>query len=424
MKITLPYGQEKASFNVQDEMFIAMLDPAPVTPAANPAAEISRAIDEPIGSPPLSEIVRGDKKVVIIIDDDSRPTPVSTILPILTQKLEAAGVSHENIRIVVALGSHRYMTEQEMEKRTGSAIYSRYQVMNSEFRDPAGLVYVGDTPDGVKIMASKCVMDADVRIGVGNLAPHPVMGWGGGGKILYPGVAGEHTVAYFHLKAALIDENMFGHSTTPIREMMENWVDTIGLDFIINTVLTPDLHIFKVVAGHYIAAHRAGVEIGKQVLGTQVTEKADVVIVSSHPADQDFWQSPKGMYAAEPALKGERGGTMILVSPNFEGVGPHSEFPDCMGRDDGEALVRACIRGDEGTGDPLAIAIGNSMSIMRRRRKLVVVSDGVTAEEMAVCGCLHYSRANLQKAVDDAVAEYEHCRVSALSNGADTFLYD
>lgn len=424
MIVTLPYGQEKVAFAVADHMFIGLLDPAPILSVPDPAAEIARAIDEPIGAPPLADIVGGGKSVAIIVDDGSRPTPVPLILPILIGKLEDAGVKTQDIRIVAALGSHRYMTPAELADRVGSRIYARYPVMNSEFRDPAGLVDVGLTADGVRILAAKCVMDTDIRIGVGNLAPHPVMGWGGGGKILYPGVAGEQTVAYFHLKAALIDDNLFGRGTTLIREMMEGWVDSIGLDFIINTVLTPDLRLAKAVAGHYLAAHRAGVEAGKSILGCRVTEKADVIVVGSHPADQDFWQSPKAMYAAEPALKGRHGGTIILVSPNYEGIGPHAEYPACMGRDDGDSLVRACIRGEPVPGDPLAIAVGNSMSKLRRRRKLVVVSDGVTAEQMAACGCLHYPRARLQQAVDDAAAAYAHCRIAALSNGGDSFLYE
>jgi nickel-dependent lactate racemase len=137
------------------------------------------------------------------------------------------------------------------------------------------------------------------------------------------------------------------------------------------------MQLHSAVAGHYIQAHRAGVEIAKGVLGCAVDERADVVVVSSFPADQDFWQSPKGMYSAEYALKGESGGTIILVSPNYEGVGPHPEYPEWMGRDDGDELVHGIFAGKPFSGDALAMAIGNSMSKMRRRRKLVVVSDGV-----------------------------------------------
>jgi len=429
LHIELPYGRDHISFTIPDEAFAGMLDPVAVEPAPSAAAEIARAIDNPIGSPPLEQIIGEEPekaKICVIVDDISRPTPIAVILPVLLDKLANAGVRDDNIKIVAALGSHRYMTDAELRDRVGREVYIRYNVMNSEFKNPNDLVFVGSAPDGVGITASKSVMNSDIRIGIGNIAPHPVMGWGGGGKILFPGVSGEETVAYFHLKAGLVDDNMFGRETTPIREMMEGWVDTIGLHFIINTVLTPSLEIYKVVAGHYAEAYRAGVAEARKVVGHKLGEKAEVVVVSSHPADQDFWQSPKGMYAAELALKGSRGGTIILVSPNVEGIGPHPEFPEFMGRDDSDEVVRACISGaGKGFGDPLAIAVGNSMSKMRRRRKLVVVSDGVTAEQMANCGCAHYPASMLQRAVDDAISEYDgNCRIAAMSNGAETVLYE
>lgn len=423
MNVSIPYGHEKISFEIPDKNFIGMMDPEFVPAIENLAGAIENAIDNPIGTKPLSEIVKPGKKIAVIIDDGSRPTPQSEILPILLSKLEAAGANPSDIRIVAALGSHRYMTEEELRERVGDAVYDRYEVINSEFKKPEGLVYVGKTPEGVDIMATKAVMEADIHIGVGCLVPHPVMGWGGGGKILYPGIAGEKTVAYFHLKASLIDENIFGKDTTPVRDMMEGWVDSIGLDFIINVILNSKAEIVDVVSGHYVKAHREGVKRGKKIVGFCVTEKADVMITSSHPADQDFWQSPKALYAAEAAVKGERGNTMILVSPNYEGIGPHAEYPECMGRDNGDPIVEACIRG-ENHGDPLAIAIGNSMSKFRRRRRCIVVSDGVTEEEMSKCGCEHRSSEKMQELVDELIKENPDCRIGVLSNGAETFLYE
>lgn len=423
MNVTLPYGPDRIHFEVPDQNFIGMMDPAFVPAVDDLAGAIRSAIDNPIGTGPLEQIVRPGKKIAVIIDDGSRPTPISTILPILLPRLEAAGARPEDIRIVAALGSHRYMTEAELRERVGDAIYRRYEVLNSEFRKPEGLACAGKTPEGVDILATRAVLETDIHIGVGCLVPHPVMGWGGGGKILYPGVAGEKTVAYFHLKASLFNENLFGRDSTPIRDMMENWVDSVGLDFIVNVILNSKLQIADVVAGHYVAAHREGVRRGKRIVGFAVKEKADVMIVSSHPADQDFWQSPKALYAAEAAVKGAEGNTMILVSPNFEGIGPHREYPEFMGRDDGDAIVEACIRG-ESLGDPLAIAVGNSMSKLRRRRRLIVVSDGVTADEMRRCGCEHRPVSQLQALIDELLAENPACRIGALSNGAETFLYE
>ncbi len=423
MKVTLPYGYKNINFEIPDKNFIGMMDPEFVPAIEDLAGAIENAIDNPIGTKPLSEIVKPGKKIAVIIDDGSRPTPQAEILPILLSKLEKAGADPSDIRIVAALGSHRYMTEEELRDRVGDAVYDRYEVINSEFKKPEGLVYVGKTPEGVDIMATKAVMETDIHIGVGCLVPHPVMGWGGGGKILYPGIAGEKTVAYFHLKASLIDENIFGKDTTPVRDMMEGWVDSIGLDFIINVILNSKAEIVDVVSGHYVKAHREGVKRGKKIVGFRVTEKADVMITSSHPADQDFWQSPKALYAAEAAVKGDRGNTMIHVSPNYEGIGPHAEYPECMGRDNGDPIVEACIKG-ENHGDPLAIAIGNSMSKFRRRRRCIVVSDGVTEEEMNKCGCEHRNSAKIQELIDELIGENPDCRIGVLSNGAETFLYE
>lgn len=423
MNITLPYGHEKVQFSIPDKNYIGMMDPEFVPAIENLENGIIHAIDNPIQSRKLEEIVVPGKRIAIIVDDGSRPTPISTILPIVLERIRGAGAKKEDITIVAALGSHRYMSEEELCERVGEDIYREYAVVNSEFRKPEGLVYVSDTPEGAPILATKTVMDSDIHIGIGCLVPHPVMGWGGGGKILYPGIAGEKTVAYFHLKASLIDENMFGMETTPIRNMMETWVDSIGLDFIVNVVLNTKLQIVDVVAGHYVHAHREGVRRGKRIAGYKVVEKADIMIVSSHPADQDFWQSPKALYAAEAGLKGARGNTMVLVSPNYEGIGPHKEYPEFMGRDDGDAIVEACIRGAE-LGDPLAIAVGNSMSKLRRRRRLIIVSDGVTEEEMRCCGCEHKPISALQELIDDLIRENPECRIAAMSNGAETLLYE
>ncbi|MBQ7119764.1 MAG: nickel-dependent lactate racemase [Oscillospiraceae bacterium] len=423
MKVTLPYGHKKVSFEIPDKNFIGMMDPEFTPAIENLERAIENAIDNPIGTKPLSEIVKLGKKIAVIIDDDSRPTPQSVILPILLPKLEAAGAKPEDIRIVAALGSHRYMTEDELRRRVGDAVYDRYEVINSEFKKPEGLVYVGKTPEGVDIMATKAVMETDIHIGVGCLLPHPVMGWGGGGKILFPGIAGEDTVSYFHLKASLYDEPLFGCDCTPVREMMEGWVDSIGLDFIINVVLNSKFEIADVVSGHYIKAQREGVQRGKRVIGYHVTEKADVMITSSHPADQDFWQSPKAMFAAEPALKGKKGGTLVLVSPNYEGMGPHPGYAECMGSDNGDDMVNAAIRGEKFLMDSLSIAVGNGMAKLRKRRRLITVGDGVSPEEMKTAGSEHGYIRDLQKIIDTLIKENPDCRIGAVSNGAETLLY-
>lgn len=423
MQISIPYGPKtKASFVIPDASYAGLLEPEAVEPATDPDRAIADAIDQPIGCAPLEEIISRDSRINILCDDISRPTPVQRILPILINKLGQIGVKDHNIKIVMALGSHRYMTEAEMEQRVGSALYHRFRVVNSEFRKEEDLVHLGSAPDGVDIYASRAAMDSDIRIGIGNIVPHPVAGWSGGAKILFPGVTGEKTVAQFHMKGGLADTNLFGLEDCPIRLSMEQWVDTIGLHFIINTVLTPDAHIYKVVAGHYMHAQRQGVVYAKKALGCKIEKRADICVVSSFPADADFWQSGKGMCSAEHAVKNKTG-TIILVAPNDEGMGPHTEYPKFFGMDDAPEVLLRLFRGEPFDGDPVALSVGTAMSKMRRRVKLVMVTDGLSREETEACQVRHYPLGQIQQAVDDAMACYPDPQVSVISHGGELYVY-
>lgn len=423
MKVQIPYGpQEKVAFHVPDKYFYGMLEPEDVAPVENAEQAIAHAIEHPLGSPALEAIVGFDRRVNIICDDISRPTPCHLILPVLIKKLHKIGVSDENIKIVMALGSHRYMSEAEMRQKVGNAIFEKYKVVNSEFKRDSDLVDLGTTPDGVRIFVTREAMDCDIRIGIGNVVPHPVMGWSGGGKILFPGVTGESTVAQFHMMGGMADENLFGRENCHVRLSMESWVDTIGLHFIINTVLTPKFEIYKVAAGHYIDAQRECVRHAKRALGCKMDKKADVIIVSSFPADADFWQSAKGFCSAELGLKDENS-TMILVSPNFEGIGPHKEYLDFFGMDNAEEHLLRLFNGEKPDGDPLALSVGTSMSKLRRRKKLILVTDGMTREETEACRIQYYPLEALQQAVDEALAKYENPVVAAACHGGELYIY-
>jgi len=422
MNITIPYGNEKKSFSVPDKYFCEVLSPYEVNVRGNTDEILNMALDNPIGSRRIEEIVKDAKTVSIICDDMSRPTPVSLILPHVLKRLHKAGIRKENIKIIIALGSHRYMTKEELIDKVGKEVYLNYNVLNSEFKKETSLVLMGTAEDGSKIYATKDAAESDIRIGIGNIVPHPVMGWSGGGKILFPGIAGEKTVALFHIMGGLNNENLFGMDESPIRHNIESWVDVIGLDFIINTVLTGDFQIYKAVCGNYIKAHREGVKFAKEIWGVKTTKKADIMIVSSYPADQDFWQSGKGLYSAENGLK-EQGGTIILVSPNYEGIGPHLEFLEFMGDDDAHNKLVKIKDDDSIEGDRLAISVGTSMAKMRMRREIIMVSDGITKEEAGICKIGYYPLSELQKAIDDSIKKYNNPKVSVITHGGELYVY-
>lgn len=421
-EVKVPYGHDRElSVKIPSGNLLEVVHPNHVRPAASEMAEIGRAIDNPIGAPPLSEIVKPEHKVAIISDDITRPTPSDKILGVLLDRLEQYGVRPENITIIMALGSHRHMTADEMARKVGKDIFHKYRVVNSEFKKPEHLMDLGYAPDGVRILVSKTVMESDIRIGIGNIVPHPAMGWSGGGKIIYPGVTAESTVTQFHIQQGLADENMFGMDNGPIRLNVEKWVDTVGLHFIINTVLTPDFKIYRVAAGHYVHAQRKGVEYAKDVYGCRIKEKADIMLVSSYPVDIDLWQASKGYLCGERGLSEK--GSVILVTPCYEGIGPHPEYADCVGDDSAEERLVRMKNGEKTKGDPLALAIGTCVSKIRRRKHLVIVTDGLTSEEANRAGLEYYSGSGLQQALDECMKRYEDPRVSVVTHGGETVLY-
>ncbi|HHW09529.1 MAG TPA: nickel-dependent lactate racemase [Firmicutes bacterium] len=413
--ISIPYGSEQVTFTIPARNLLGVLERNEVQFPPDEEQEIAWAIDHPVGCGRLAEIIPAGAKIAIISDDISRPTPVYKILPILLNRLHEAGVRDEQIFIVMALGSHRDMTPEEMEQKVGAEICRRYPVYNSRFRDKAHLADLGIAPGGVHVWADKQAMAADVRIGIGSIVPHPAVGWSGGGKIIYPGITGEDTVAAFHLQHGKAGWNMFGSEESPVRRNMEAWVDTVGLHFIVNIVGPPDGRIYKAVAGHYVKAHRAGVRYAKELYGVEFAERPEIAVVSSHPADADFWQATKGILPGDLLVKD--GGTVILVSPCPEGIGPHPEYMEYIGDDDVDGLLKKAETGEGGL-DLVALPVAATVSRIRKRIHLALVSDGITREEAAKGKFAYFS--SLQEAVTAALGRYgAEAKVGVIPLGAE-----
>lgn len=388
-EIGIPYGQKTLYIRLPRKNLADVLVPRPVAPVADEAAEVERALRKPIGAPTLTEIVRPSDKVALICEDITRPTPLATILPPVLEQLHRIGVPKRNIRIIMALGSHRPMTSEEIRSKVGEFIYEQYEIKNSEFRDPRRLRDLGFAPQGVRVWIDREALETDIRVGVGSIAPHPVAGYTGGAKIIYPGVAGEETVAHFHLRAALLGRNVYGEVDNPVRQEMETWVDTVGLHFIINSILTVDGKVYRVVAGHYVHAHREGAKLSQRVYCVKSTREADAVIVSSAPLDLDLWQASKALIAADRIVKKE--GTIVLVTPCYEGQGPHPTFLDYCGSQNIRELLREAQRGSFAPQEILPLSVGALVSYVRERVQVAVVSDGLTRKDAKRAGFLYCS---------------------------------
>jgi nickel-dependent lactate racemase len=311
--IELDIPKKNLAFNLKANDFIRPKDET---------EEIRQSILNPIGCLRLRDMVSKNGKVVILADDRTRLTPQKLIIPIVLEELYEAGLKNDQIKIVIAYGTHRSMTIDEIEERFGSKLMTTLEIKGHECLNWENLIDKGTTRRGTKIFINKEVMEVDIRIAIGSVLPHHPTGWSGGAKMLLPGVAGQETICAMHLLGA--NESQLGKVLTPCREEMEDFAQAVGLHFIVNVIHDKEGNVMKSVAGHFIEAHREAVNFGFEVFGVKFSDFADITLSSTYPADFDLTQSDKGLFSAELATK--IGGEIILVSPCPEGIAPtHGE---------------------------------------------------------------------------------------------------
>jgi len=189
--VHIRYGDSLLSTGLEEWRVLFDLQPTDVPPVQDVEREICRALREPVGSPPLRELVNAGDRVVVIGDDGTRLTPTDRIVPLLLDELNAGGLPDADITLVIATGTHRPMTPEEMAAKYGPRVTDRVRVINHDCLDEGSLVSCGTTRRGTEVWANRTVLEADVRVGVGNIVPHHPTGWSAGAKILLPGVAAE-----------------------------------------------------------------------------------------------------------------------------------------------------------------------------------------------------------------------------------------
>jgi len=300
-----------------------VMEPSPRPGVADPAAEARRALQQPVGSPKLSEMARPGMKIAVVIDDGSRPTPVHLILPEVIAELERGGAQRGQITLVPALGVHRPMTNEEVAQRVGPGWLPGLAVEHHDIDTPERLANLGTTSRGTPVLINRVVAEADLVVSIGCIEPHIIASFGGGYKNIIPGVAGRATIAHNHALNCRPDTfNMVGQpiENNPMRLDLEEGASMLKPPvFIVNAVLNDRQKVVEIVTGHPIKAHRAGVAISASIYGVKIPRLADVVITASHPMDQDLRQGVKALANTVRAMK--PGGMIITLVRAEEGVG-------------------------------------------------------------------------------------------------------
>ncbi len=285
--------------------------------------EIKKSTQNAIGTPKLSELAQGKEKVVIVVDDMTRTTPVYKIIPHVLEELEKASITQDQITILLALGAHRPMNRHDCILKLGMDIVDTINIENHHPYE--NLTNLGESCIGTPIDVNTTYVNSDLKISLGGVIPHPLAGFGGGAKIVLPGVCGIRTLEANH-SAGMRGVGAGIGRMTNIRKDIEEIADKVGLDFSINVILTERGGIAAITSGHFRDAHRKAMEIAKQNYGTKVSLENQICFFNLFPEDSELNQAVKGfnflMTAPNKIL--DRKGSIVLMSSSYEGRGYHS----------------------------------------------------------------------------------------------------
>jgi len=340
--IELPYGHGKQTLHVEESRLQAVLAPAHGVLAEGSQQEIVRkALENPIGTPRLCELVKDKQKVVIITSDHTRPVPSGVTMPLLLEEVRR-GNPEADITLLVATGMHRPTTEAELRSKYGDAIVDNETFVIHKAQEMENMAFFGTLPSGGELWLNRLVKEADIVISEGFIEPHFFAGFSGGRKSILPGVASAKTVLYnhnarfiasSHARQGNLEEN-------PIHRDMLFAAQAAGLAFILNVLIDAEKRVIAAVAGDHEQAHRTGCKLCEQL--TRVTPVvSDIAITSNggYPLDQNVYQSVKGMTAAESCVK--KGGAIIICAALGDGHGGEAFYRWFADRPDAASVAQA-----------------------------------------------------------------------------------
>ena len=394
MKLEFGFGTGVQTAQVPEENLLGVLHANEVPLELTGEAEVRRALEEPIESPRLRELVSPGEKVAIVTSDITRPMPTYKVMPPLLDELYAAGVRREDITLVFALGSHRKHTDEERRKLAGDRAWNEIACVDS---DPNDCVHMGVTGAGTPVDITRVVAEADRRICLGNIEYHYFAGYSGGAKAIMPGVSTRDAIQSNHSMMVRPEARAGALETNPLRMDIEEAGRICGIDFIVNVVLSEHKEIIKAVAGHPVAAHRAGCRFLDRIYLKPLPQAADIVLVSQGgaPKDLNLYQTQKALDNARHAVK--QGGIIILIGSCREGLGERV-FEEWMTKSQSPEAMIERIGRDFQLGGHKAAAIAMTL----QKAKIYLVSD---MEDDFVRSIFLTPQPSVQTALDRAFAE-------------------
>ena len=427
-KVKMLYGEVGIELNLPISATVLEGKHIPALP--DPDAAVLNALDNPIGTLPLSELLakRNPRTVAITISDITRPVPNKVFLPPILSFLNASGIVDSDIVIIIGTGMHRPSTAAEMEHLVGRCILDRIEVIDHKAEDLDTLVRVSDEPP---VSVCKRFVEADFRIVTGYIEPHFMAGFSGGRKGVCPALVDLETVQRFHgyktLANPAADTGLL--KDNPCHSIAVQVAKTVGVDFLFNVAITPEREIAGIYCGDLEAAHQVGCEQVAEWTTAYIDNTFDLVVTNGggSPLDHTLYQTVKGMCTALPALV--KGSTLLQVSQCAESLGSDAYTEMMLQYDNDWKRFLADIEASAGETRLDQWEYQMQARVLSRigMENIWLVSDGIPSElqqHISLTPILGKgdARERAQNAIDKYVEDNPDAKIAAIPEGPYTMI--
>lgn len=333
MAYELAYGKGTLSFTLPEGVTPTVIVPGEKPGLADPLAAAREAVNNPVGTPSLANMLRekAPRKVVVVVNDVTRPTPYDVLFPPLLEAFREAGIKDDQVTLLVATGIHEVHSEAQNREIYGDAIMDRFRVVSHDAFAAYTHTFMGVVRSGYQFFVNTLAKEADFLITLGVVMPHYFAGYSGGRKSILPGLAGKETVEKNHARMVEIMDDLPPIDENPISREMIEAARQVGVDFILNVVVNDRQEVVSVHAGDMEQAWRAAVDVSASLFEVPFTRQADVCVTcaSGYPRDINAYQAQKALDHADRITR--KGGTIILAAECPTGYGERV-FEEWMNR--------------------------------------------------------------------------------------------
>lgn len=413
------YENRKIVFSIPETWNLISGEDKPLAPGvSDPLQEVRRALGHPIGSPGIEDLARPGMEVVLLFDDLQRPTPAHLVLPEIMDRLNHSGVPDERIKAVCALGTHAVLNLDQLKSKVGEVVFSRLKGrLFSHDPHASDNVIIGKTHRGTLVELNPHVAAADLIIGVGECMPHPVAGYGGGFKIVMPGVSSYRSVAEHHF-------SWMRHRNSRVNLMERNywWEEIVdagrisGMPFKLDLIINEKKEVVRAFAGDPVEEQKEAARYAESLYLVPLSGLADVTITSAYPLEIGV-QATKALTMAGFCTRS--GGTILWVAPQKEAGAVMPLIKEMGSPDTASDFHRRLIEGD--IPEHLRqFGISYIMQIvyfkeMAEKFNVIHVTEGLTPEQVRMMKYAY--AANIQEAVNTVAARMPRADVALFPSG-------